>query len=118
MEIGYKIRKIREIKGFTREYMAALLEMSVTNYGRIERDEIPITLDKLQAISESLGVNYLDILSFDEKQVFNFVQNDHSKGYNIYQQNIYNSQEIAQKLNELEEKIQSLEKQIQNRQAL
>lgn len=116
MEIGHKIKKVREIKGYTREYMAAQLEMSVSNYGKLERDEIPITLEKLKLISESLGVNYQDILSFDEKQVFNFIQNDNSKGYNIYQQNIYNSHEIAQKLNEMESRMRELEKLLSNKQ--
>lgn len=115
MEIGNKIKKVREIKGFTREYMAAQLEMSVSNYGRLERDEIPITLDKLEQISQALDVKYWDILAFDEKQVFNFIQNDNSQGYNIYQQNIYNSHEIAQKLDEMEKRMKELEKLLKDR---
>ncbi len=39
MEIGTKIRKIRELKGFSQENIAHDLEMSITGYGKIERNE-------------------------------------------------------------------------------
>lgn len=110
MEIGHKIKKVREIKGYTREYMAAQLEMSVSNYGKLERDEIPITLEKLQLISESLGVNYVDILSFDEKQVFNFINNGNhsSQAYVLSQQYTYPPhliEELTKRIDELEKLI-------------
>lgn len=114
MKIGHKIKKIREIKGFTREYMAAQLEMSVSNYGKLERDEIPITLEKLQLISESLDVNYLDILSFDEKQVFNFFNNGtHAQGYLFSK---HHNHPPSSSIEELTKRIDELEKLIREQQ--
>jgi transcriptional regulator with XRE-family HTH domain len=48
MEIGTKIRKIREIKGLSQENIAKELSMSITGYGKIERNEVSINFDKLQ----------------------------------------------------------------------
>ena len=42
MEIGTKIRKVREIKGLSQENLADELGMSVTGYGKIERNEVGI----------------------------------------------------------------------------
>lgn len=44
MNIGSKIRKIREIKGYSQENMAIDLDMSVTGYGKIERNQVAITV--------------------------------------------------------------------------
>lgn len=85
--IGNKIKKIRELKGYTRDYIAAQLEMSISSYSRLERDEISITLRKLQIVSTALGVNYLNILSFDENQLLNYI--DNSKSIDL-QKPIYN----------------------------
>ncbi len=111
MKVGQKIKKLREFKNFTQEYMAVQLEMSAANYSRLERDEIPLTLEKLQSISEVLEVNYLDILTFDEKQVFNFINHaqsqPHSQGY-FHQQYNYPPDAIE----ELTKRIDNLEKLI------
>lgn len=70
MRIGNKIRKLRELKGLSQENMADALGMSVTGYGNIERNESDIKIEKLQEVSEVLGVNIEDIITFDEKVVF------------------------------------------------
>lgn len=40
LQVGQKIKKIRELRNYTQEYMAEQLGMSQTGYGNIERDEI------------------------------------------------------------------------------
>ncbi|MCO5230668.1 MAG: helix-turn-helix domain-containing protein [Chitinophagales bacterium] len=114
MKVGHKIKKLREFKNYTQEYMAVHLEMSAANYSRLERDEIPLTLDKLQSISEVLEVNYLDILTFDEKQVFNFINHSqsqpHSQGYFHKQYNY--PPDLIQKFDTIEKRIDQLEKLI------
>jgi transcriptional regulator with XRE-family HTH domain len=112
MKVGQKIKKLRELKNFTQEYMAAHLEMSAANYSRLERDEIPLTLEKLQSISQVLEINYLDILTFDEKQVFNFINHSQSQPYSqgyIHQQYNY-PPELVQKFVIIEKRIKELEK--------
>jgi len=114
MKVGQKVKKLRELKNYTQEYMAAQLEMSVGNYSKIERDEIPLTLERLQKISEVLSVNYLDLLNFDEKQVFNFINQSNSQPYSqgyFHQQYNYPPQVIE----ELTKRIEELEKLLKNK---
>lgn len=71
MELGYKIKKIRELKNFTQDYMAQELNVSQATYSRYEKDEIDLTMSQLGRISDILGVKIEDLLSFDEKHIFN-----------------------------------------------
>lgn len=71
VNVGSNIKKLRELKGLTQENMAEELEMSTNGYGKIERGESEITVNKLEKISEILGMSINDVLSFDERSVFN-----------------------------------------------
>lgn len=75
MEIGTKIRKIREIRGLSQENVADYLGMSITGYGRIERNEVSINFDKLSKISEALKVPIETIFGFDDNIAFNNFNN-------------------------------------------
>lgn len=55
--IGNKIRKTREEKGITQEYMALELDVAQSNYGRLEKDDNRITIPKLLKIAELLDVS-------------------------------------------------------------
>lgn len=81
MQIGEKIRKVRELKGFKQETVASKLGMSVTAYGNIERNESSLSFDKLEEIAAALEVNVQDIISIPEQ--FNIQSITHSQvGYN------------------------------------
>ena len=67
---GQKIRKIREIRGYKQEYLADQLGMSAKSFGKIESGETSLSISRLQQIAKVLDVDPLDVLSFDEKQVF------------------------------------------------
>jgi transcriptional regulator with XRE-family HTH domain len=69
-KIGQKIKKIRELRDFSRHYVASQLEISITTYGKIERDEIDITLTRLSKIAEILNVTITSIIDFDENKLF------------------------------------------------
>ncbi len=71
LKIGNKIKKWREIRNFSQEYMASKLDMSQANYSRIETDQIDIQLNVLQKITQILDVTIEDILRFDPKYFFN-----------------------------------------------
>ena len=75
MTIGHKIKKIRELKNYTQEHLADKLGMSLTGYGKIERDETDIPFSRLHQIAEVLGVSVEDVVGFDEKNVFNLTHN-------------------------------------------
>jgi transcriptional regulator with XRE-family HTH domain len=65
--IGEKIRKIREMKDFSQEYMAKKLDMSQNNYSRIEMGKVKVDIDRLQEISKLLEVDPIDIINFDDR---------------------------------------------------
>lgn len=74
IKTGNKIKKIREYKDYTQEYMAQRLGISITAYGKIERDETEMTLTRLDDIAKILEIDSRQILDFDEKNIFN-IQN-------------------------------------------
>jgi transcriptional regulator with XRE-family HTH domain len=65
--IGQKIRKLRELRNYTQEYMAMNLNITQTAYCKIEKEESRLTLDRLKAISTVLDVEPLQLLTFDER---------------------------------------------------
>lgn len=67
MEISYKIigrhiRTARKQHKFTQECVAENLKMSVAHYGRLERGERQINLERLAQISVLLGVSMVQLL--------------------------------------------------------
>jgi transcriptional regulator with XRE-family HTH domain len=86
MLVGEKIRKIRSLRGFTQEYMAQQLDMSQNNYSKIELGDIKITTDTLESIAKIFNLKPEDVLSFDEKYIFNNHSHDSSTA-NIYNAN-------------------------------
>jgi transcriptional regulator with XRE-family HTH domain len=72
MKVGEKIKKLRELKNYTQQYMSEQLELSLSGYGKIERDESDISISRLEKIADVLGVDISTILNFDERHIFNF----------------------------------------------
>mgnify|MGYP003343279076 CR=1 FL=1 len=64
--IGEKIRKIRNIRGYSQEYMGSRLNMSQNNYSRIELDQINLTLRTLSDIADVLEIGTQELLNFNE----------------------------------------------------
>lgn len=52
-----RIRKLREEKGLTQEFMSIKLDMSPTNYAKIERNEIEFNVTRLITIAKILNVD-------------------------------------------------------------
>ena len=71
MKVGENLRKIRELKGYSQEYMAKTLDTSQRNYSRIEKNEVELTLNKLSKISSILKVTPQQIMGFDDQIIFN-----------------------------------------------
>ncbi|TAH20133.1 MAG: XRE family transcriptional regulator [Cytophagales bacterium] len=67
---GLKIKKLRELRNYTQEFMAEKLSMSQTGYSNIERDETDVSLSRLQQIAKVLEIKLQDLLGFDEKMLF------------------------------------------------
>jgi len=70
-KIGDNLRKIREIKGIKQESVAKQLGITTNGYGKIERGESAINIDRLEQIATILGISAMDIMQFDESIIFN-----------------------------------------------
>jgi transcriptional regulator with XRE-family HTH domain len=96
--IGEKIRKIREMKDYSQDYMAKKLDMSQNNYSRIEMGKVKIDIGRLLDISKLLEVDPMDIINFDEKYVFQSIS--HSQNGGETKSGILNNEAIIMDLKE------------------
>lgn len=82
MESVYNnIKKFRELKSLTREWMANELGISVSGYSKLERGEVDVTISKVYKIAEVLGVSVEQLLNFDASQIFNVSHNQQVQGF-------------------------------------
>ncbi len=58
--------------------MAKRMGLTTNGYGKIERGESSITLDRLEQIAQVLEVRTLDILQFDDNFVYNITTMNNS----------------------------------------
>lgn len=109
MEVGKKIKRIREIKGYSQSEVAERLFISQRAYSDIENNKTKLDLERLDAISKIFDMDPLDLLNFDENKIFNNVFNDTSNGYfadKIISENFENERKCYLK------QIEYLEKEI------
>jgi len=69
MQLHEKIRFFRRSKKFTQEQIAEKLNITPVAYSNIERGESGVSMKRLEEIAEAMGVEWLDIVSFGEKNV-------------------------------------------------
>ncbi len=68
MSLHEKIRIIRNAKGLSQESVALELNIDAVNYGRLERGQSKITVDRLERIAKILGVKTV-VFFMDETEV-------------------------------------------------
>jgi transcriptional regulator with XRE-family HTH domain len=73
---GPKIRMLRELQGFSQDYLATQLGMTQASYSRIETNQTKLTTDMLEKIANVLDVSVADIMSTDPF-VINFYGTNH-----------------------------------------
>ncbi len=73
-DLGAKIHKIRALKGYTQDYMAAKLEVSQRAYSKLENNETKLNWDRLTEISKILEIEPVELVSFDDSLVFHNCQ--------------------------------------------
>jgi len=64
-EVISNIRKIREYRNYTQDYLAAKLGISQNAYSKIELGYSNITLNRLIEISHILEVELIDLIKLD-----------------------------------------------------
>jgi transcriptional regulator with XRE-family HTH domain len=67
-KIAANIRKIREYRNYTQEYLAAKLRISQNAYSKIELGQTRITVDRLLRVADILEVDPVAILNCEESE--------------------------------------------------
>lgn len=70
-QIGEKIRQIRELKGFSQEYIAQELGITQRAFSKIERNEVKIDWNKIEKLALIFDMEPTDLVSFDDNLIFN-----------------------------------------------
>ncbi|HUH26496.1 MAG TPA: helix-turn-helix transcriptional regulator [Flavobacterium sp.] len=111
-KIGFNIRKVRESKGFSQDYMANVLDISQASYARLENEDTKVTVDRLYRIAEVLETNIIDFFDTDRVTIQN--QNNYEGSYGLVQNLTVENKEIYEKLLQTkEEQINMLTKIIE-----
>lgn len=64
MEVVSKIIELRKKKGFSQKDLAKKLNIAPYNYGKVERGETKLTVDRLDQIAQVLGVHISSFFDF------------------------------------------------------
>jgi transcriptional regulator with XRE-family HTH domain len=80
MQIGHKIKKLRELKNLTQEHVATGIGISQGAYSRMELGDSEITYSKLEKIAGVLDMKPEEIIAFNENMVFNVMNNEVGNG--------------------------------------
>jgi transcriptional regulator with XRE-family HTH domain len=116
LNIGTKIKKLRELKNLTQEHMANVIGVTQSAYSRLELGETDITYNKLARIAGELGMKPEDVIAFNESMVFNVMHNQTGNGLIIQNNTLVNEERDLYKLQieTLKEEVAYLKKIIDN----
>jgi len=73
--IADNIRKMRELRNFTQDYMATQLGITQAGYSKIESGTTDISFSKIEEIAGILSVTPADLVAFDSQKYFNSFNN-------------------------------------------
>ena len=83
LQIGQKIKKLRELKNFTQSHIAKELGITQSAYSKMEMGETEISYNKLTRIGDILGMTPEEISTFNEQMIFNVMHNQTGNGFVI-----------------------------------
>jgi transcriptional regulator with XRE-family HTH domain len=71
VQLGYKIRRVREFKNLSQQYVADKLSVSQSTYSDMENGKIAVSEEKLAMIANVLDVSVDVINEYNDQVVFN-----------------------------------------------
>ena len=118
--LGEKIRKIRTLKGYSQEYISDKLKISQSAYSDIETNKSKLDIDRNKQIADILEIDFSDLISFNEGQIFHNSFNENSKGFFYSEKMVFESfenerQSYKDTINHLKEEIAFLRSEIQKK---
>jgi transcriptional regulator with XRE-family HTH domain len=72
--VAVNIRKVREFRNYTQEYLAMKLDISQNAYSKIELGYTKITLERLFQISQILEINLVELLKTEQAEVSHLLE--------------------------------------------
>ncbi|MGY3054553.1 transcriptional regulator with XRE-family HTH domain [Pedobacter sp. UYEF25] len=72
-DVASNIRKIREYKGYTQDYLAAKLKISQNAYSKLELGYSKLTVDRLFKIANILGLEAKLLISLNEHDLIKHI---------------------------------------------
>ena len=108
---GEKLKLIRELRGYSQEYVASELGIAQNTYSKIETNQTRLSADMLERIAGLFDVSPLDIIS-SQPAIVNFQSNKGTQQSFGYVENVISGQkELYEKmLQAKDEEIIRLEK--------
>jgi transcriptional regulator with XRE-family HTH domain len=111
-KIGRKIKKLRELRNYSQDYMASQLGISQSTYSQLETEDAGLNPDRLQKIATLLEITVSDIENFDDRMIFNVTTNNGQGVHGYIHNNTTNTTDPDSKVFKLmEDKIRLLEEQ-------
>ena len=68
--IGFKIKNLRQVHNLTQDDLAKVLAMSMSNYAKLERGEIDMTVKRLEQIAKAFGIEIGEFIAKKGNQSF------------------------------------------------
>lgn len=96
-----KIRRHRDIKGFSQEYMAEKMNLTQSTYAKIENNYTKLTIDRLNEISKILEIDISDLLQEKHPKIYNIYNNEIGYIENLHIENKELLKELLDTKNEL-----------------
>ena len=77
--VASNIRKIREFRDYTQDYLAAKLKISQNAYSKIELGYSKLSIERLFQIASILEVSEANLLTLDHFELIKLITSDESK---------------------------------------
>jgi transcriptional regulator with XRE-family HTH domain len=65
MEIGERIRKIREARGLSQKEVATIIKMDQSQYSKLEKDKTDPSVSTLVKVAKALGIELSELFAQD-----------------------------------------------------
>ncbi|MDR1640773.1 MAG: cupin domain-containing protein [Clostridiales bacterium] len=95
VEIGARLRTLREIMDYTPEALAQKLEMPVSDYLQHESGELDFSFSFLYNAAHILGVDVLDLMSGESPKLSRLSLVRNGQGFDITRRKAYNYKHLA-----------------------
>lgn len=105
--VGNKIRLLREERGLSQENMAVSLDMTQSNYARLEKDDNRISVPRLIVIAKTLDISVTELVGEKANNVVN--QSNNQEAITYLQSNFQADREHIQTL---KDEIEYLKKMV------